>query len=111
MQVLTKNPLASPSVLGVNAGAVLFIVMAITVLGSGLALGTLIWIAFAGAAVTAVLVMLLGSAVYGTSKHHIAALLPWVAVLLPAAWGVTENGGNRRIRRNRRNRREPRGTG
>jgi iron complex transport system permease protein len=49
-------------VLGVNAGAVLFIVMAITVLGSGMALGTLIWIAFAGAAVTAVLVMLLGSA-------------------------------------------------
>jgi iron complex transport system permease protein len=45
MQVLTRNPLASPSVLGVNAGAVLFIVMAITVLGSGMALGTLIWIA------------------------------------------------------------------
>ncbi|WP_196426962.1 FecCD family ABC transporter permease [Paenibacillus validus] len=61
MQVLTKNPLASPSVFGINAGAVLFLVLSISVLGSGLTLGSMIWVAFAGAALTAMFVFLLGS--------------------------------------------------
>lgn len=29
--------------------------------------------------------------VYGTSRDHIAALLPWVAVLLPAAWAMSRH--------------------
>ncbi|WP_411551486.1 FecCD family ABC transporter permease [Paenibacillus lautus] len=61
MQVLTKNPLASPSVLGVNAGAVLAVVMVVTAAGFRYSFGQMIWIAFAGAAVTAVGVILLGS--------------------------------------------------
>jgi iron complex transport system permease protein len=61
LQVLTKNPLASPSVFGINAGAVLFLVISITLFGSALTLGSMIWIAFAGAALTAVFVFMLGS--------------------------------------------------
>ncbi|MDF2649691.1 MAG: iron transporter [Paenibacillus sp.] len=61
MQVLTKNPLASPSVFGINAGAVMFIVLSIYFFGSMLTLGSMIWIAFAGAALTALFVFLIGS--------------------------------------------------
>ncbi|WP_028611746.1 FecCD family ABC transporter permease [Paenibacillus harenae] len=61
MQVLTRNPLASPSVFGINAGAVLFLVISLWIFGSGLLLGSMIWISFAGASVTALFVFLLGS--------------------------------------------------
>nr|WP_036717845.1 iron ABC transporter permease [Paenibacillus sp. JCM 10914] len=61
MQVLTKNPLASPSVLGINAGAVLAVVVVVTAAGFQFSFGQMIWIAFAGAAVTAVCVISLGS--------------------------------------------------
>ncbi|NMO97189.1 FecCD family ABC transporter permease [Paenibacillus lemnae] len=60
MQAITRNPLASPSVFGINSGAVLFIVIGITVLGGGLSMSGMIWLAFAGAAVTALLVFVLG---------------------------------------------------
>jgi iron complex transport system permease protein len=56
MQVLTKNPLASPSLFGINSGAVLFIVVGIAFFGSSLTMGGMIWIAFAGAALTSLLV-------------------------------------------------------
>lgn len=62
MQVMTKNPLASPSILGINAGAVLFIVIAITMGSWDMALSQLVWIGFAGAALTALFVTMLGAA-------------------------------------------------
>lgn len=62
MQVLTRNPLASPSVLGVNAGAVLFIVIVVTMTDWDFDLGDMIWVAFAGAAASSLLVIALGSA-------------------------------------------------
>ncbi|WP_260405340.1 FecCD family ABC transporter permease, partial [Paenibacillus sp. 598K] len=62
MQVLTRNPLASPSVLGVNAGAVLFIVFVVTMTDWDFDLGDMIWVAFAGAAASSLLVIALGSA-------------------------------------------------
>ena len=62
MQVLTRNPLASPSVLGVNAGAVLFIVFVVTMTSWDLDLAGMIWVAFAGAAVSSLLVIFLGAA-------------------------------------------------
>ncbi|MFS0727462.1 FecCD family ABC transporter permease [Paenibacillus sp. 1P07SE] len=62
MQVLTRNPLASPSVLGVNAGAVLCIVFVITMTPLDLDLGGMIWVAFAGAGLSSLLVIALGSA-------------------------------------------------
>lgn len=60
MQAITRNPLASPSVFGVNAGAAFAIVMAVAVFDvSGLT--TFTWIAFLGAAVSAGGVFFLGS--------------------------------------------------
>lgn len=55
VQGVTRNPLADPGILGVNAGAAAGAVFAIGVLGLG-SLGTQIWFAFAGAAIAAVLV-------------------------------------------------------
>ncbi|MBB3111706.1 iron complex transport system permease protein [Paenibacillus phyllosphaerae] len=60
MQAVTRNPLASPSVMGINAGATLAVVSAITVF-SVTHMGTIVWIAFGGAAVAAAFVYLLGS--------------------------------------------------
>jgi len=60
MQAVTRNPLADPGILGVNAGASFAVVIAIWAFGVGSVLG-LVWFAFAGAAVTSVVVYLLGS--------------------------------------------------
>ncbi|MER8029965.1 iron chelate uptake ABC transporter family permease subunit [Streptomyces bauhiniae] len=59
MQVLTRNPLADPGLLGVNAGASAAVVTAIGVLGITSFTGYL-WFALLGAAVAAVLVNALG---------------------------------------------------
>jgi iron complex transport system permease protein len=60
MQGVTRNPLAEPGILGVNAGAALAAAVAVTVLGIGSLLGY-IWFAFAGAGIAAVLVFAIGS--------------------------------------------------
>ncbi|CAG7645831.1 FecCD family ABC transporter permease [Paenibacillus allorhizosphaerae] len=60
MQAITRNPLASPSIFGVNAGAAFAIVLMVTFFDiSGLTAFT--WIAFAGAAISAGGVYFLGS--------------------------------------------------
>jgi iron complex transport system permease protein len=61
MQAITRNPLADPGLLGVNAGASFAVVLAIWWFGIGSVMG-LVWFAFVGAAVTSVVVYLLGSA-------------------------------------------------
>ena len=61
MQSMTRNPLADPGILGVNAGASLCVVVAIAYFGVHSVTGY-IWFAFAGAALTAVLVYALGTA-------------------------------------------------
>lgn len=61
MQSLTRNPIADPGILGVNAGAALGVVGAIAILGVE-GVGGYVWFAFAGAAVAAVVVYGLGSA-------------------------------------------------
>jgi iron complex transport system permease protein len=60
MQALTKNPLASPGIFGVNAGAGFFVVLTITFLSTA-SLSQLTWSAFLGAAVAAITVYFLGS--------------------------------------------------
>jgi iron complex transport system permease protein len=60
MQALTKNPLASPSVFGINAGAGFFIVVAVSLFYVD-SLQAYTWIAFAGAAITAFVVYFIGS--------------------------------------------------
>jgi iron complex transport system permease protein len=57
MQGLTRNPLADPGLLGVNAGAAFAMVTAISYLGVH-SLGDYLWFGFLGAAVAAVLVHL-----------------------------------------------------
>ncbi|WP_308637187.1 FecCD family ABC transporter permease [Paenibacillus silvisoli] len=60
MQGITRNPLASPSLFGVNAGAAFFIVVSSAYFGAS-SLGTFATLAFAGAACTAAIVYALGS--------------------------------------------------
>lgn len=60
MQALTRNPLASPSVFGINSGAIFFIVIAVVVLSVS-SLTTMMWFGFAGAAIAAAVVYMLGS--------------------------------------------------
>ncbi len=60
MQGLTRNPLADPGLLGVNAGAAFAMVTALSYLGAH-SLGEYVWYGFLGAAVAAVLVHLVAS--------------------------------------------------
>ncbi|MFJ7067499.1 FecCD family ABC transporter permease [Streptomyces sp. NPDC101115] len=59
MQGLTRNPLAEPGLLGVNAGAAAAVVSAISFLGVTDA-ASYVWFAFVGAAVVSVVVYVLG---------------------------------------------------
>jgi iron complex transport system permease protein len=60
MQSLTRNPLADPGILGINAGASVAVVLVVALTGvSGI--GFYLWFAFAGAALASVAVYALGS--------------------------------------------------
>lgn len=59
MQALTRNPLADPGLLGINAGASAAVVSAISFLGVASFTGY-VWFAFLGAAVVSVLVYVVG---------------------------------------------------
>jgi len=60
MQALTKNPLASPGLFGINAGAGFFIVLFVSIFQvSSLQMFT--WIAFAGAGTATLIVFIIGS--------------------------------------------------
>ena len=61
MQALTRNPLADPGLLGVNAGAAAAVVTATALLGIVSPL-IYVWFAFAGAAIASVVVYGVGSA-------------------------------------------------
>ncbi len=60
MQSVTRNPIADPSILGVNTGAALFVVCGISFFNIGTA-GQYIWLALAGAIITAIFVFGIGS--------------------------------------------------
>ncbi|MFD9941296.1 FecCD family ABC transporter permease [Nonomuraea sp. NPDC059023] len=60
MQAITRNPLADPGLLGVNAGASAAVVFGIGVVGLA-SFGSLVWFSFAGAAITTVIVYMLGA--------------------------------------------------
>jgi iron complex transport system permease protein len=61
MQALTRNPLADPGILGVNAGASAAVVVAVAWLGVTTLTGY-VWFAFVGAATASVVVYALGAA-------------------------------------------------
>ncbi|WGW10741.1 iron chelate uptake ABC transporter family permease subunit [Saxibacter everestensis] len=60
MQAITRNPLADPGILGINAGASIAVVIAIAFLGIS-DIGGYVWFGFAGAGLAIVAVYLLGS--------------------------------------------------
>lgn len=68
MQALTRNPLAEPGLLGVNSGAALSVVVAISVFGLT-RFDQYVWFAFAGSAAAAVAVYLLGANGVGRVAH------------------------------------------
>ncbi|WP_442922282.1 FecCD family ABC transporter permease [Microbacterium sp. No. 7] len=61
IQALTRNPLADPGILGVNAGAMLFVALGVAVLGVSSIQGY-IWFALAGALLVTVAVFAIGAA-------------------------------------------------
>ncbi|HAA26635.1 MAG TPA: iron ABC transporter permease [Cyanobacteria bacterium UBA8553] len=60
MQGLTRNPLAEPGILGINAGAAMAVVMTTFIFGTS-STSVYAWCAFLGAGIAAVSVYLLGS--------------------------------------------------
>ncbi|GIP37641.1 siderophore ABC transporter permease [Paenibacillus sp. J31TS4] len=60
IQALTRNPLADVGILGINNGASLFVVAAVSLLSVS-SLSQYVWFAFAGAAVSGIFVYWLGS--------------------------------------------------
>ena len=76
MQAITRNPIADPSILGVNTGASLFVVFGIAFLHINKGI-QYIGLAFAGAALTAILVYGLASIGHGgATPIKLALLLP-----------------------------------
>lgn len=84
IQALTRNPLADPGILGVNAGAGFAVTIGVGVFGLGGITGY-IWFAFAGAVVATVLVYLVGSAGRGSAS-------PVTLVLAGVALSAVLNG-------------------
>ncbi|MFM1652291.1 FecCD family ABC transporter permease [Brevibacillus sp. B_LB10_24] len=60
LQALTRNPVADAELFGLNAGAALFVVIAVAFFGIS-SLTSFTWLAFLGAAVSGLVVYLLGS--------------------------------------------------
>ena len=84
MQSLTRNPLADPGILGVNAGAGFAVVLAVAAFGVT-GIWFYLWFAFAGAAIASVGVYLLG----GTGRQHATPVrLALAGVAISAALGA-----------------------
>lgn len=71
MQAVTRNPLADPGLLGVNAGASFAVVVAIWSFGVT-STGGLVWFALAGAALASVAVHVLGAVGGGSTPARLA---------------------------------------
>ena len=81
MQGVTRNPIADPGLLGVNAGASRAVLVAISAFGVSTTAGY-VWFAFAGAAVAAVVV-------YGAAQLGWEGATPVKLALLGAAFTAT----------------------
>lgn len=85
LQAVTRNPLASPEILGINAGASFTVVVAVHLLGV-VTPGMYVWFAFAGALAATALVVFLGSAGRGGPTPVRLALAGAVVTALLASW-------------------------
>lgn len=90
MQALTRNPLADPGILGVNAGAYFAIVLGAAFFGAGIGPGQLLW-GVLGAAVAAAVVYLIGSSgvAAGTVVKLVLAGVAIGAVLSGVSQAIT----------------------
>lgn len=88
IQALTRNPLADPGVLGVNAGAGFAVVVGVAVFGVTSIQGY-IWFAFVGAIVATIAVYAIGSAGRGSPTP---VRLTLAGVALAAVLGGVSNG-------------------
>jgi iron complex transport system permease protein len=79
IQALTRNPLADPGLLGVNAGAGFAVTVGVGLTG-GTAIGGYIWFAFVGAALATVLVYVIGSAGGRGTASPVTLVLAGVAM-------------------------------
>ena len=84
IQALTRNPLADPGILGVNAGAGFAVTLGVGIFGIT-SISGYIWFAFVGAAAATVLVYLIGSAGRGSAS-------PVTLVLAGVALGAVLGG-------------------
>lgn len=84
IQALTRNPLADPGILGVNAGAAFAVTVGVGAFGIASIQGY-IWFAFAGAASATIVVYVIGAAGSGTAS-------PVTLVLAGVALGATLGG-------------------
>lgn len=83
IQALTRNPLAEPGILGVNAGASFAVAIAIGLLGITGIQGYM-WFAFAGALAVTIIVLLLGSS---TRRGRSPVLMVLAGVSIGAVFG------------------------
>ncbi|MGH8874295.1 MAG: FecCD family ABC transporter permease [Acidimicrobiia bacterium] len=85
MQAVTRNTLASPETLGINAGAAFAVVTAVFLLGVVTPLGY-VWFAFAGALASVLLVYLIGSVGPSGPTPVKLALAGAVVIALLSSW-------------------------
>ena len=78
IQGVTRNPLAGPGILGINAGAALFVAIGIFQLGME-SISTYAWMGLAGAGLTAIVVYVIGQGV-GASPSPIRLVLAGAAL-------------------------------
>ena len=88
MQGLTRNPLASPEVLGIGAGAAFAVVLAIYLVGIESPYGY-VWFAVGGAGLSALVVYLLAGAGTGTPTPIRLALSGAVLATAAVSWMTT----------------------
>ncbi|MDF0531172.1 iron chelate uptake ABC transporter family permease subunit [Tsukamurella sp. 8F] len=88
IQALTRNPLAEPGILGVNAGAAFAVALAVGVIGIQDP-ASYMWFAFAGALVVTVMVLLLGGTRHGRESSGLMVL---AGVALGAVLGGATSG-------------------
>ena len=85
MQAATRNPLADPSILGVNSGAAFAIVTAMS-FGLLTQPAQMVWFAFAGGLAAAVVVYAVGSAGAGSASPAKLALAGVIITTLLGSW-------------------------
>jgi len=86
LQGVTRNPLADPSIMGLSAGAAVFVVLGIATLGVD-QLSGYVWLAFAGTVVAAVLVYAVAS--FGREGATPVKLALAGAAVAAGLWSVT----------------------